>query len=69
MRTITNDFHGTETTVRRDYLSPATVRRVRRTLCPSSSSGCTCGGFLGQRGPQDFEVEEYQDGSALLIVD
>ena len=27
----------------------AFARRMRRTLCPSHSSGCTCGDFFGRR--------------------
>ena len=28
----------------------ALLRRIRRTLCPSASSGCTCGDTWGIRG-------------------
>lgn len=50
MVTIKNDFHGTTARVRASYLTPATVRRVRRTLC--GSQDCVCGGPLGNRGSQ-----------------
>lgn len=57
METLTNSFHGTTIRVRassaalldgRDpYLmskaQKTTLRRIRRTLCPSCAHGCMCG--------------------------
>lgn len=56
--TIKNDYHNTTAQVRYagdGALSAAVTRRVRATLC--GISGCTCGGNLGERGPQDVEIE------------
>lgn len=56
--TITNDFHDTEAKVRvaslPANLSRSQIARVRRTLC--GISGCTCGGYLSERGPQTVEI-------------
>jgi len=57
--TLRNEFHGSEVTLRVNSmpceLSASQVRRARNTLC--GISGCTCGGPLGERGPQDVRVD------------
>jgi hypothetical protein len=56
--TIRNDFHGTSATVRvgeSGLLSPGQIKRVRKALC--GIDGCTCGGPLSERGPQECAVE------------
>lgn len=62
MKTVTlyNDFHGTSVRVRTGDLSKETARRVRRELC--GISGCTCGGFLGERGNQRGVLVEPRNG-------
>lgn len=66
--TIRNSFHNTEARVRTmtGELSPSQIRRVRNTLC--GAAGCTCGGNLGERGPQecDIDVAGYR-GNDLVI--
>lgn len=55
MITLKNTFHGTAVRIRADfgeYLTPAQIRRAREALCPVHSSGCTCGGNLGERDPE-----------------
>ena len=55
--TLTNDFHGTEATVRVKgdrKLSRSQIRRVRKVLCGIDS--CTCGGNLSERGRQSVEI-------------
>lgn len=76
--TLTNDFHGTEAAVRGDNmvgrgkaLSAVTVRRTWRALC--GIEGCTCGGVLGQRGPQSWssrpvEINDLGHGEAMIRV-
>lgn len=63
--TIQNDFHHTEATVYLECL-PAElterhVRRIRRTLC--GIEGCTCGGALSERGPQDVYIDYTGPGA------
>lgn len=74
MLTITNDFHDTEYRTRRSaeeiermvntprYMwtraEKQFARRCWNTLCGSEE--CTCGGPLGERGPQEWERELYQ---------
>lgn len=64
--TLSNDFHGTESTVRPvaitegrnkgfHKISRATALRLRRELC--GRTDCKCGGDFGQRG-----------GAALVVV-
>ena len=56
--TIKNDFHGTVCTLRTDdsgRLSSGQIRRCRKALC--GIDGCTCGGELSERGPQDVEIQ------------
>ena len=73
MNTITlrNDFHNSEASVRVDdlphRLSRAQISRLRRELC--GSNDCTCGGNLGERGPQDviIDVGGY-DGEGIIIT-
>lgn len=55
---IRNNFHNSEVTLRASAgqeLTLAQVLRARRTLC--GIEGCTCGGTLGERGPQEVEVD------------
>lgn len=55
---ITNDFHGTAVMIRATPGRPLTAGQVlqaRRALCPVS--GCSCGGNLGERGPQSVCIE------------
>ena len=58
MITLTNNFHHTTYTLRANYgeaLSPSQIRRARKALC--GVQGCTCGGNLGERGPNNPVVE------------
>lgn len=64
-----NDFHGTEVRLipRDGWLSQASVRRARSILC--GASGCTCGGAIGQRGDQDWQiVDQRADGTVRVEV-
>lgn len=57
MITIRNDFHDTAVRIRAsigDTLTPSQVRRCRRILC--GIEGCTCGGALSERGPQQDDT-------------
>jgi hypothetical protein len=68
--TLRNDFHGSEVSIRATVgqeLSLAQVLRARRILC--GISGCTCGGNLGERGPQSAEVDVigYDNAGHLRI--
>jgi hypothetical protein len=79
MKTITvkNDFHRTAANIRAEksesgtLLTRATVARVRRKLCGISE--CTCGGVLGQRGPQlkgwDFAAMDHGEVMVRYIGD
>jgi hypothetical protein len=58
--TLRNDFHCTECNVRvrfsksgRGELTERQVKRARNVLCCDE---CSCGGPLGERGPQDVDV-------------
>lgn len=76
--TYSNDFHGTSARVRvtesrsgQYDLSRDQVRRIRAKLC--GVSGCTCGGVIGQRGPNEgdgtpcqWPVEGNSDGTATI---
>lgn len=63
-----NDYHRTAYALRKGgELSPATVRRVRNALC--GMSDCTCGGVLGERGPQDARIDErFYNGDQHPII-
>jgi hypothetical protein len=54
--TIKNDYHNTTVVVvsRGRILSPSQIKRARRILC--GVAGCTCGDFMGARGPQELPV-------------
>lgn len=70
--TLTNNFHETSVRLRMGddgRLSPSQVRRAARVLCGIST--CTCGGDLGQRGPQRGirEIEITHDGGAIVHMD
>ena len=59
MITLRNDFHNTEVRLRAkrgDRLTPSQIRRAWETLC--GIPGCTCGGPLGERGPQEVVVQD-----------
>lgn len=63
---VSNSYHNTSTTARARvldigelYLSAGQVRRIRRALC--GHYGCICGGELGERGPQAYEVTPDYD--------
>jgi hypothetical protein len=74
--TIKNDFHNTEVKVRAKrrihhddevMLSPSQVKRIRRVLC---GMHCTCGGFLSERGHQEYEdLFPLEDGGCFLYAD
>jgi len=75
MVTLHNYFHGATARVRAGRLSPATVRRVRRALCPSDT--CTCSGTLGVRcgdQPGQMAIEggsielDYRDGTPFFTA-
>lgn len=68
MITLRNSFHHTEVRIRASYgvdLTPSQIRRSRLVLC--GISGCTCGGILGERGPQDVEVDAVALGHIQLL--
>ena len=70
--TLTNTFHGTEVTLVDRHatgvmtLTNAQIRRARQTLC--GIAGCTCGGSLGERGPQSVDIDEQGDGNIQLLA-
>ena len=54
---LSNDFHKTVVrlnTTEGKALSQSQIRRARKELC--GISDCCCGGDLGERGTQDYEV-------------
>lgn len=66
MITIQNNFHNTSTTIRKaGRISESQERRIRKALC--GVSGCTCGGALGERGPQSCEIDYDSDGRVLVF--
>ena len=77
MRTVTlrNNFHETRVTLHvadDGELTKRQARRARRALC--GMSDCSCGGNLGERGPQPGGVETearpalYGNGYDYAIV-
>jgi hypothetical protein len=71
MITMTNNYHGTSVRLRVKpwgRLSLGQVARARRELC--GVEGCTCGGSLGERGPQPggLEVQDLPDGMARILA-
>jgi len=54
--TFTNNFHNSSVNLRLDedywVLTARQVRRAREALC--GLRDCTCGGMLGERGPQSW---------------
>jgi len=60
---ISNNFHGTKTTVRAEMvqghlrLTESQARRTKSILC--GCKGCTCSGASGARGPQNFDGEIF----------
>ena len=69
--TLTNDFHNSSARVLvglgNTELSESQIRRIRSKLC--GISGCTCGGVLGQRGPQPLAIREYAPGKVVVGLD
>jgi hypothetical protein len=66
--TLVNNFHNTETTIHvpeSGKLTATQVRRARRALC--GVHGCTCGGELGERGPQvgSWTLEHINGGICI----
>ena len=59
--TIRNDFHNTQAEVHPKFggghaaLNKGQVHRAKAILC--GLKDCTCGGHLGERGPQDWRAE------------
>lgn len=64
MYTIKNSFHGTEARTRGGRLSESQERRIWNKLC--GAKGCTCGGLIGERGPQECGI--YYDADNRIIV-
>jgi hypothetical protein len=65
---LVNNFHNTETTIHvpeSGKLTATQVRRARRALC--GVTGCTCGGELGERGPQvgSWTLEHINGGICI----
>lgn len=58
--TLTNNFHGTEVTIRPvdGRVSHRAGTRAWKALC--GMKDCICGGQLGQRGPQHHNGHEVQ---------
>ncbi len=65
--TLKNNFHNTSVNLRvsGEKLSAPQVKRARRALC--GISGCTCGNELGQRGPQEVDIEIIYDNRYQVI--
>ena len=69
---LTNDFHGTVTTLLATdgHVGKSQIARAAKVLCPFD--GCTCGEIAGTRGPQYAPegmalVMEYEsDGGATM---
>ena len=65
---LENDFHNTSTLVRLSdthELSESQIARARRNLC--GMEDCSCGGVLGERGPQSVAVYENHAGRIWLL--
>lgn len=67
--TLTNNFHGTSARTRahadrETLLTARTVRRLSRALCGIPC--CTCGGAVGERGPQPVQVRAMPAGEVML---
>ncbi len=68
MITIRNNFHNTEVRLKAnigDELTWSQIMRARRELC--GIKGCTCGGPVGERGPQDGFYLEQIDYDRVAI--
>jgi hypothetical protein len=65
---LRNDFHHSEVILSLPraggQLSRGQVRKARQALC--GLTGCVCGGQLGERGPQTYEVLATPDGGAIV---
>jgi len=71
--TVRNDFHNTQINLRLCYewrsgfeLTPSQVQRARRVLC--GVKDCTCGGALGERGPQDVAICDSIDVPSGVVI-
>ena len=66
--TLTNDFHNTTITLRTrtGRLSKRQIDRSRAELC--GVEGCTCGGWLGEYGPQTIRILMTPSGGLRLAV-
>ena len=65
---VRNDFHDSSVTLKAtigDELSPSQIRRSQRELC--GIANCTCGGPLGERGPQDGFAAVQIDHDRIVI--
>jgi len=64
---LVNDFHNTEAFVNakeyhgRHYVTRRQYNRAMRTLCPSRSQGCTCGGIRGG----DYSLELHGEDARV----
>ena len=70
MVTVKNSFHGTAVVLRARLgkeLTSGQIKKARKELC--GVCGCTCGGPIGNRGPQDgFTVEQISVNRVVLIA-
>lgn len=67
---LKNDFHSTVCGVRAKLgqpLSKSQIRRTRRELC--GIADCSCGGVLGERGPQGVHVEYDWGNEEISLVE
>jgi len=77
--TLTNNFHNTEINLvvlsngGGNMFSKSQVAKARKALC--GIKGCTCGGMLGERGPQYGKLtsrlgfEPQSDGRVKIFYD
>lgn len=63
--TLRNDYHNTTYSLRvHGPLSPQQIIRCRKALCGVAS--CSCGGPLGERGPQPVQIT--MEGSTIILA-
>ena len=67
MITLFNDFHLTSARTRGGWLNRRAVNRLRDKLCPSWRQGCTCGGPLGERGPQTADILDHGEYRGIEV--
>ena len=69
MITLTNDFHGTQVTLRLQgaFLSAGQEKKAWKSLC--GIKGCTCSGPIGIRGAQTAKIvsQEYSSTAGGLV--